>query len=277
MSLVVGDRVKLGSKYCGTVEYIGELHGKEGVWVGLRLDDPVGTNNGIYAGMRYFTAEDKYGLFARYSRLEKVKLASQASANEASESDSVSHKKSDWMFQDKGSLWDDLGASRDTPSVDKRSGNAKSSREIHSTDAPIDTVSTARNSEGADNLFVRYDTNYIARLKEKIDALRLDLEEERRGGIKKRVAEADVLKRNMGAICRQLSQKVQDIKHELDALSSALKSLQGKIRRPRDKGDVLKVVEAIVSCITHGDVEGLNRNLEVYTKRISEQGIKFGF
>lgn len=50
----------------GEVVYIGlvpEL--SEGYWVGIRLDEPVGKNDGTMKGKRYFEADDKYGSFVR--------------------------------------------------------------------------------------------------------------------------------------------------------------------------------------------------------------------
>jgi tubulin-folding cofactor B len=50
----------------GEVVFIGlvpEL--SEGYWVGLRLDEPVGKNDGTVKGVWYFEADDKYGSFVR--------------------------------------------------------------------------------------------------------------------------------------------------------------------------------------------------------------------
>jgi len=50
----------------GTVAFVGAVPShRPGMWVGIRLDDPVGPAAGAHGGVTYFDAPDKYGLFAR--------------------------------------------------------------------------------------------------------------------------------------------------------------------------------------------------------------------
>uniref|UniRef100_A0A0G4HP01 CAP-Gly domain-containing protein n=1 Tax=Chromera velia CCMP2878 TaxID=1169474 RepID=A0A0G4HP01_9ALVE len=50
----------------GEVAYVGPVEGGSGTFIGVKLDEPLGVNDGRNkAGKRYFDAPDKYGIFAR--------------------------------------------------------------------------------------------------------------------------------------------------------------------------------------------------------------------
>ncbi|PAV55785.1 hypothetical protein WR25_13066 isoform A [Diploscapter pachys] len=51
----------------GHIAFVGQTKFKEGPWVGIAYDEPVGKNDGTVAGVRYFQVDDKYGGFARPS------------------------------------------------------------------------------------------------------------------------------------------------------------------------------------------------------------------
>lgn len=70
MDLCLGKRVNIGDKCSGVVRYIGPVKGKEGDWVGLELDEALGTNDGSYEGNSYFSCKKGYGLFVATKRLE---------------------------------------------------------------------------------------------------------------------------------------------------------------------------------------------------------------
>merc|ERR1712159_154281 len=64
--IVVGSRceVQPGGRR-GCVKFCGALEGKEGVWVGVELDDPLGKNDGSAGTVRYFTCAENHGTFAK--------------------------------------------------------------------------------------------------------------------------------------------------------------------------------------------------------------------
>ncbi|CAD25401.1 hypothetical protein [Encephalitozoon cuniculi GB-M1] len=67
--LTVNDRLTLGDKFKGTVRYIGKIKSKDGKWIGLELDDPVGANDGSVNGVKYFHCKDRHGIFIRYEKI----------------------------------------------------------------------------------------------------------------------------------------------------------------------------------------------------------------
>lgn len=75
----VGKRCRIGGEDSrrGLVMYVGdvpEIPGSIGKWVGVRLDEPVGKNDGSIAGKRYWGKEGeeggKHGVFVRPERVE---------------------------------------------------------------------------------------------------------------------------------------------------------------------------------------------------------------
>lgn len=57
-------------KQRGTVRYVGEVHFREGVWVGVELDEPAGKHDGKARGRRYFQCADGHGVLTRPTRVE---------------------------------------------------------------------------------------------------------------------------------------------------------------------------------------------------------------
>lgn len=63
--LKVGQTVQLNDDRIGLIRFLGETAFKEGDWVGIELDEPLGKNDGSVAGERYFDCEERHGVFAR--------------------------------------------------------------------------------------------------------------------------------------------------------------------------------------------------------------------
>ncbi|OQN98287.1 hypothetical protein B0A48_15566 [Cryoendolithus antarcticus] len=57
----------------GTIGYVGlvpEIPGASGPWIGVKLDEPTGKNDGSVNGKNYFSCAPKYGVFVRAARVE---------------------------------------------------------------------------------------------------------------------------------------------------------------------------------------------------------------
>lgn len=50
-----------GPRRIGTIMYNGRLEGKSGIFIGVKLDEPLGLNDGFVNGKRYFECQPKYG------------------------------------------------------------------------------------------------------------------------------------------------------------------------------------------------------------------------
>jgi tubulin-folding cofactor B len=73
----VGKRCRVGEEDSkrGEVMYVGEVEeipGGPGKWIGVRLDEPVGKNDGSLKGKRYWgkDGDPKFGVFVRPERVE---------------------------------------------------------------------------------------------------------------------------------------------------------------------------------------------------------------
>ncbi|KAK7090215.1 uncharacterized protein [Littorina saxatilis] len=56
----------------GTVQYKGSVASKKGEWVGIALDKPVGDNNGLLFGRRYFQCRERHGVFVRADKIRFI-------------------------------------------------------------------------------------------------------------------------------------------------------------------------------------------------------------
>lgn len=72
--IIVGARCVLSPSTTrrGTIAYVGLIPEIPGIgpWVGVKLDEPVGKNDGSVAGQRYFDCDPQYGVFVRPERVE---------------------------------------------------------------------------------------------------------------------------------------------------------------------------------------------------------------
>ncbi|XP_077862424.1 centrosome-associated protein 350-like [Saccoglossus kowalevskii] len=70
--LNVGDRVLVGGVKPGTLRFKGYTSFADGIWGGIELDSPNGTNDGSYAGKIYFICDPGYGIFAPPDKLSAM-------------------------------------------------------------------------------------------------------------------------------------------------------------------------------------------------------------
>ena len=62
---VIGQTVELQDGRIATVQFVGETHFAQGAWLGVKLDDATGKNDGAVQGQRYFECPQGYGMFVR--------------------------------------------------------------------------------------------------------------------------------------------------------------------------------------------------------------------
>ncbi|OZC07946.1 CAP-Gly domain protein [Onchocerca flexuosa] len=55
----------------GVISYIGRTKFKDGYWIGVAYDEPFGKHDGSVDGERYFTCENKHGVFVRPREVKK--------------------------------------------------------------------------------------------------------------------------------------------------------------------------------------------------------------
>ena len=69
-AITVGARCVTETGHRGEVAFFGTVQGKPGLFVGVRLDDPMGKNNGAVDGVAYFEAMPKCGIFIRPEKIQ---------------------------------------------------------------------------------------------------------------------------------------------------------------------------------------------------------------
>lgn len=73
----IGQRVEVKVRnriYKGTVKYKGAIIHKPGDWVGVSLEQPVGENDGMLMGRRYFQCTINHGIFVRANCIRFIPL-----------------------------------------------------------------------------------------------------------------------------------------------------------------------------------------------------------
>ncbi|XP_061680995.1 centrosome-associated protein 350 isoform X2 [Syngnathoides biaculeatus] len=93
-SFNIGDRVLVGNLQPGTVMFEGPTSFAGGIWVGVALDNPEGSNCGTYDGVVYFHCKERHGIFAPPEKIthlpDKCEFFRYSAGHEESYSDDVS-------------------------------------------------------------------------------------------------------------------------------------------------------------------------------------------
>lgn len=71
MDICIYDRVTLQNGKEGEVQFMGMIEGKDGVFYGIKLDEPQGKNDGTFEEIQYFECFDKYGIFVTANKIKK--------------------------------------------------------------------------------------------------------------------------------------------------------------------------------------------------------------
>ena len=67
-----GDEVELKNGRTGIVRYIGSIHIKKGIWIGIELSEPNGNHDGELNGKRYFQTAPNHGTFVKHKKVVRV-------------------------------------------------------------------------------------------------------------------------------------------------------------------------------------------------------------
>jgi len=71
----IGDRVRVQGGKLGTVKFIGEVHHNSGVWVGVELDQPKGSGDGVFKGKRYFKCKRRHAFLTKIQLVRALKTS----------------------------------------------------------------------------------------------------------------------------------------------------------------------------------------------------------
>ena len=70
MDICIYDRVTLHNGMTGTVQFMGMIEGKDGIFYGIKLDEAQGKNNGTFDDVRYFQCDNKCGIFVTANKIK---------------------------------------------------------------------------------------------------------------------------------------------------------------------------------------------------------------
>jgi tubulin-folding cofactor B len=68
-AIQVGLRCQVEGNGRGAVQFVGPVDFQPGVWVGIKLDEPTGKNDGTVKDRKYFECNPNYGLFAKPTKV----------------------------------------------------------------------------------------------------------------------------------------------------------------------------------------------------------------
>ena len=88
----IGDKVEMTNGETGIVKYIGNIHVKKGIWIGIELDEASGNHDGKIKGKRYFKTKPNHATFVKYKKINKIIASS--SEFETSESEVINENES---------------------------------------------------------------------------------------------------------------------------------------------------------------------------------------
>ena len=164
-NIYVGDTVETTNGRIGIVRYIGNIHIKKGIWIGIEFNEPSGNHDGKINGKRYFKTPPNHATFVKFKKINKViKSVNNDKKRELSKKQKKKPKPIDIEPESSADAFDISSNNKSPEAIKEEQQNQKESN----FDSFNDEVITGSNIE--EDIDIDSDDNYFkSKLNEKID------------------------------------------------------------------------------------------------------------